>query len=351
MNAVVLKKARQVALERRPVPSLEGPGEVLVKVEYSGLCGSDLHLYRGTEDCGSDFILGHEFTGRVVDVGKDVKKFAIGDRAVAAFTTSCGGCFYCEANLSSRCTSCMVFGTPLLGGAQSQYVRVPLADTTLTQAPRDIHPRNLILMADIFPTGFFAASNAFSHISRAQIHNSTVAIIGCGPVGLCALAATTALHQPAQVLAIDAVPSRLQNAASLGAEPFNYETQRHDLGARISELTHGRGADVVLELVGAKAALGMAFDVVRPGGVISSVGVHSSEFPFTATQAYDKNVELHMGRCPVASVFLEALECLKTVQGKLGFLTDTIVPLSKAAAYYEAFDRMEVQKVIFDVWE
>ncbi|EKG19297.1 Alcohol dehydrogenase superfamily zinc-containing [Macrophomina phaseolina MS6] len=184
---------------------------------------------------------------------------------------------------------------------------------------------------------FFAASNAFSHISRAQIHNSTVAIIGCGPVGLCALAATTALHQPAQVLAIDAVPSRLQNAASLGAEPFNYETQRHDLGARISELTHGRGADVVLELVGAKAALGMAFDVVRPGGVISSVGVHSSEFPFTAAQ--------------VASVFLEALECLKTVQGKLGFLTDTVVPLSKAAAYYEAFDRMEVQKVIFDVWE
>ncbi|KAF4537156.1 alcohol dehydrogenase [Lasiodiplodia theobromae] len=348
MKAVVLKKERQVVLERRPIPVIEGPGEVLVKVEYSGLCGSDLHLYRGTEDCGSDFILGHEFTGRVVQAGKDVKKVAMGDRVVAAFTTSCAQCFYCKAGLSARCTSCMVFGTPKLGGAQSQYVRVPLADTTLTKAPVNVHPRNLILMADIFPTGFFAARNAFSRLTRQQARTATVAVIGCGPVGLCALAATTSTHQPAHLLAIDAVPSRLQNAASLGAEPFNYQIQRQELDSRIRELTQGRGVDVVLELVGAKAALGMAFDLVRPGGTISSVGVHSSEFPFTATQAYDKNVTLHMGRCPVASVFPEALECLEKVQEKLGCLTETVVPLSEAVAYYDVFNRMEVQKVIFD---
>ncbi|KAB2569589.1 putative zinc-binding alcohol dehydrogenase [Lasiodiplodia theobromae] len=348
MKAVVLKKEREVALEQRPVPAIEGPGEVLVKVEYSGLCGSDLHLYRGTEDCGSDFILGHEFTGRVVQAGKDVKKVAVGDRVVAAFTTSCAQCFYCKAGLSARCTSCMVFGTPKLGGAQSQYVRVPLADTTLTKAPVNVNPRNLILMADIFPTGFFAARNAFSRLTRQQARTTTVAVIGCGPVGLCALAATASVHQPAHLLAIDAVPSRLQNAASLGAEPFNYQIQRNELDSRIQELTQGRGVDVVLELVGAKAALGMAFDLVRPGGTISSVGVHSSEFPFTATQAYDKNVTLHMGRCPVASVFPEALECLEKVQGKLGCLTETVVPLSEAVAYYDVFNRMEVQKVIFD---
>lgn len=176
------------------------------------------------------------------------------------------------------------------------------------------------------------------------------------------------MHQPAHLLAIDAVPSRLQNAASLGAEPFNYQIQRNELDSRIQELTQGRGVDVVLELVGAKAALGMAFDLVRPGGTISSVGVHSSELPFTATQgksltlpslkevsdeltngeAYDKNVTLHMGRCPVASVFPEALECLEKVQGKLGCLTETVVPLSEAVAYYDVFNRMEVQKVIFD---
>ncbi|KAK0642556.1 putative zinc-binding alcohol dehydrogenase, partial [Lasiodiplodia hormozganensis] len=332
MKAVVLKKERQVVLERRPIPVIEGPGEVLVKVEYSGLCGSDLHLYRGTEDCGSDFILGHEFTGRVVQAGKDVKKVAVGDRVVAAFTTSCAQCFYCKAGLSARCTSCMVFGTPKLGGAQSQYVRVPLADTTLTKAP----------------TGFFAARNAFSRLTRQQARTATVAVIGCGPVGLCALAATASIHQPAHLLAIDAVPSRLHNAASLSAEPFNYQIQRQELDSRIRDLTQGRGVDVVLELVGAKAALGMAFDLVRPGGTISSVGVHSSEFPFTATQAYDKNVTLHLGRCPVASVFPEALECLEKVQGKLGCLTETVVPLSEAVAYYDVFNRMEVQKVIFD---
>ncbi|OJD40645.1 alcohol dehydrogenase [Diplodia corticola] len=348
MDAVVLEGEGRVAVKRRPVPGVEGPGEVLVKVEFSGLCGSDLHLYRGTEDCGTDFILGHEFTGRVVDAGKDVKKFAVGDRVVAAFTTSCGQCFYCKADLSSRCTSCMVFGTPKLGGAQSQYVRVPFADTTLTKAPANIHPRNLILMADIFPTGFFAARNAFSRLPAHRARTSTVAVIGCGPVGLCALAATTSTHAPAHLLAIDAVPSRLQNAASLGAEAFNYSTQRGDLDARIAHLTQGRGVDVVLELVGAKPALGMAFEIVRPGGVISSVGVHSTEFPFTATQAYDKNVTLHMGRCPVASVFPEALECLEKVQDKLGFLTETVVPLSQAVEYYEVFNRMEVQKVIFD---
>lgn len=210
--------------------------------------------------------------------------------------------------------------------------------------------------------GMFAAKNGFQHSTPEEIKDSVVVLIGCGPVALCALLNITD-YNPKHILAVDSVPSRLELAKSLGAEPWNFQTDREGLNARVKELTYGRGADIVIEIVGLSPALRMAFELVRPWGVISSAGVHNGEIPWTGNEAYGKNIRLQMGRCPVRSVFEEALEKLKKHQDKLGsvlfslstsqtncarFMADKVMPLSEAVEGYDIFDKMKVQKVVFE---
>ncbi|EZG02083.1 hypothetical protein H106_07675 [Trichophyton rubrum CBS 735.88] len=153
---------------------------------------------------------------------------------------------------------------------------MPLADGSVVKAPEGINEHCLVLMADIFPTGFFAAQNGFKHFKKEQIPDLTVVVMGCGPVGLCALI-NAEEYKPKNLLAVDSVPARLELAKSLGAEPWNFQTDREGLEKRVKELTDGRGADIVIEVVGLSPALKMAFDLLRPWGVISSVGVHNAE--------------------------------------------------------------------------
>lgn len=144
------------------------------------------------------------------------------------------------------------------------------------KAPEEINDKALVLMADIFPTGYFAAHNGFKEFTKEQISELTVVVIGCGPVGLCALI-NAEEYKPKNLLAVDSVPSRLKLAKSLGAEPWNFQTDSEGLEKRVKELTDGRGADVVIEVVGLSPALKMGFDLLRPWGTISSVGVHNGE--------------------------------------------------------------------------
>ncbi|RPA94260.1 GroES-like protein [Choiromyces venosus 120613-1] len=346
MKAIVFKGPHKIALEDRLIPKIIDETDALVKVSYTALCGSELHVFRGHQPSDTGFIMGHEFTGTVVEVGKGVTGFKAGDKVVSSFTTSCLECFYCKNGYTSRCTQSMLYGSVKLDGGQAEYVRVPLADGTLFQAPPEIPEETVILMADIFPTGYFAASNGLSQLTPTQCENAIVVLIGCGPVGLCALIAATSFN-PARIFAIDSVPSRLELAKSLGAEPLNFMEDKEGVKKRILEATDGRGADVVLEVVGNSPALRMGFDVVRPWGVISSVGVHNAEIPFTGNEAYNKNVRIQFGRCPVRAVFPEALELLKKKSHLLGFMADKIMPITQAEEGYELFDKMKVQKVIF----
>lgn len=242
--------------------------------------------------------MGHEFTGTVAETGSAVTSVAPGDTIVSPFTVSCGSCFYCSEGFSSRCEKCLLFGCPLLDGGQAEYIRVPLADSTVMKLPSGIRdPRLSVLMADILPTGYFAAERAFnSRSAKSQV----VVLIGCGPVGLCALIAAME-YQPKAVLVVDSVESRLAKAKELGGEPWNYLTQREELEKRVKDVTDGRGADIVIEVVGHSSALEMGFSLLRPWGIISSVGVHNGEIPWTGNQAYGKNLTIKMGRCPVRS--------------------------------------------------
>ncbi|KAF2476856.1 GroES-like protein [Lindgomyces ingoldianus] len=347
MKAVVFKGPGKVVIEDRPIPKIRDPGDIIVKVEKTALCGSELHVYRGHQPSPTDFIMGHEFTGNVEQVGSDVKTIKKGDRIVSPFTVSCGECFYCKHGFSSRCAKGQLFGTTILDGGQAEYVRVPLADSTVMKAPEGIKDEALVLMADIFPTGYFAAHNAFKEMSPEEVKESTVVLIGCGPVALCALV-NLVDFKPKHLLAVDSIPSRLDLAKSLGAEPWNFQNDREGLEKRVKELTNGRGADAVVEVVGLSPALKIGFDLLRPWGVISSVGVHNGEIPWTGNEAYGKNLRIQMGRCPVRSIFPQALEKLREKQDLLGFMHDKIMPLTDAVEGYDLFDKMKAQKVVFE---
>lgn len=348
MRAVVFNGPYKVTLEQRPIPSIRDPTDMIVKVIYSALCGSELHVYRGHQASPAEgYIMGHEFTGMVEEVGSSIKNFKVGDQIVSPFTTCCQECFFCKNGFSSRCSKGMLFGTAALDGAQAEYVRVPFADGTAVKAPPSIADNALILMADIFPTGYFAAHNAFKELTKEQIADATVVVIGCGPVGLCALI-NAKNYEPKNLLAVDSIPSRLDLAQSLGAEPWNFQTDREGLDERVKTLTDGRGADVVIEVVGLSPALKMGFELLRPWGCISSVGVHNAEIPWSGNEAYGKNLRIQMGRCPVRSIFPEALAMLEQKQHLLGFMSDKIMPLSEAVEGYELFDKMKVQKVVFE---
>ena len=247
--------------------------------------------------------MGHEFTGTVEEAGSAVQTFKKGDAVVSPFTVNCGECFYCKRGFSSRCERSALFGSAPLDGGQAQYVRIPLADATAMKAPPGIDPMKLVLMADIFPTGFYAAENALAQLQPEVVRDSVVVVIGCGPVGLCSVAAVSEYETKA-LLAVDGVQDRLDIAKSLGAEPWNYQTQKEELVKRVKELTDGRGADVIIEIVGHSSALDLGFQLLRPMGFISSVGVHNGEIPWTGNQAYGKNLSIKMGRCPVRSKLL-----------------------------------------------
>lgn len=348
MKAVIFKGPHEVAIEDRPVPKIQDPTDIIVKVEFTALCGSELHVYRGHQASPTGFIMGHEFTGRVHEVsvilrppphflsyplyplpytlhvlslshplyplslssfphipnetndsdnnqvGSEVKTFSKNDLVVSPFTVSCGTCFYCTQGFSSRCEKCLLFGCAALDGGQAEYVRVPLADSTAVKAPEGIKENALVLMADIFPTGWFAAHNAFKQLDEGQAAQSTVVLLGLGPVGLCAL--VNILDYGAKnVVVVDGVDSRLELARKIGGdkvEGWNFMKDEAGLKKRVLELTEGRGADVVVEVVGLSPALKLGFDLLRPWGIISSVGVHNAEVRFCSLLLFS-----FVGRC------------------------------------------------------
>lgn len=188
------------------------------------------------------------------------------------FYTACGECFYCVRGQASRCSKGELFGNSApantIAGGQAEYVRCPLADTTFVKTPKGIPEEMLVLMADIFPTGYFAASRFLKNIPDRDRKEFTVVCIGCGPVAICAI--TCALTMVDRVIAIDSVPERLEEAAKLGATVINLND---DPIAKVKEASGGRGADVVMECVGHADAWQLAFDMIRPWGQISSIGV------------------------------------------------------------------------------
>lgn len=336
MRAVTFRAPSRVAVEGVPDPVVQRPDDVVVKVLLAGLCGSDLHVYRGRErglDPGTP--MGHEMVGEVVEVGPSVRRLKKGDRVVSPFTTSCGECYYCQHALTSRCVHGQLFGWVEQGeglpGTQAEYARVPLAESTLVRLPSDVPLEVGLLLADVLPTGDYAAELA--EVTEGGVY----AVVGCGPVGLMAVLA--ARHRGAErIFAYDFVEERLRLARAMGATAVNVR----DSGgvAALREATEGRGADGVLEVVGAAEALNLALDLVRPGGIVASVGVHTAaQLPFAPAAAYDKNLTWRTGRCPARHQIDRLLPLAR--EGRYPFTTVITHrwTLSQGERAYEIFDR------------
>lgn len=193
-------------------------------------------------------------------------------QVVVPFYTACGDCYYCARGQASRCSKGELFGNSVpantIDGGQAEYVRCPLADSTFVKTPSGIPEEMLVLMADIFPTGYFAASRFLKNLSARDKKEFTAVVVGCGPVGVCAI--TCALTMVDTVYAIDSVPERLEQAQKLGAKTINLNDNPVQ---KIKDATEGRGADVVMEVVGHADAFQLCFEMIRPWGCISSIGV------------------------------------------------------------------------------
>lgn len=229
-----------------------------------------------------------------------------------------------------------------IDGGQAEYVRCPLADSTFVLTPKNIPEEMLVLMADIFPTGYFAASRYLKNLNERDRKEFTVVCVGCGPVGICAI--TAALTMVDKVYVVDSVPERLAEAERIGAIPVHLND---DPVAKIKAASDGRGADVVMEVVGHADAFQLAFDMIRPWGQISSIGVHTEMINMNGLMMYGKNVSMAFGRCPVRSIFEEALDVLVKEQKKVAFLCGKTMSLEEAPQAYADFQQRKVTKVVF----
>ncbi|KAA1472364.1 alcohol dehydrogenase [Dentipellis sp. KUC8613] len=397
---------RDVRLESVPVPRVLHPDDAIVKIDLAGLCGSDLHAYRGLEDISQPHICGHEFVGHVVALGESFTPFSspsrsslygrlcVGDKVISPFTTSCGDCHFCRLGFTARCVSSLLFGSPALPGAQAQYVRVPDAGGTLLLVEPSsplmaIPDQNLLLLADILPTGLFVAMQALAHPKLSPVltgrpwpasesgflnveastnaapltqedRTLTVGLVGLGPVGLCAAVALIdrldILSVPVRIVAVDTNPIRRNKAQSIISTFSNSTLEEFhivdpDEARVLVREWGGGGCHAVLEVVGTPLALTLSHGLLAPYGILSSCGVHQAPaLPFTGREMYNSNMTLEFGRCNVRSLSVSATGLLVRQQGALSKVVERIVPLTNAVEAYERFESGEWGKVVFNVW-
>ena len=278
MKAFVYRGPGLKAIEDRPKPAIQAPGDAIVKMVKTTICGTDLHILKGDlPTCAPGRILGHEGVGIVDSVGAGVTSFHPGDRVLISCVSSCGKCDYCRRGMYSHCTT----GGWILGneidGTQAEFVRTPHADTSLYPIPEGADEEALVMLSDILPTGFECGV-----LNGKVAPGSTVAIVGSGPIGLSALLGAQ-LYSPSEIIMIDLDDNRLGVARKFGAT-HTINSADGKAAEAVKSLTAGRGVDTAIEAVGVPATFLLCQDLVAPGGIIANIGVHG------------KKVELHLER-------------------------------------------------------
>jgi threonine dehydrogenase-like Zn-dependent dehydrogenase len=344
MRAVVLRGPREVTVTDVPDAGVPGPDGLLLRVERTAICGSDLHLYHGPMNIPGVH-LGHEFVGTVEDVGGAVRTVAKGDRVLVSGVIGCGVCPACRAGDVVVCANAgtRVFGTSLdLAGGQAEAVAVPAADGAVVKIPEGMTTEQAVLLTDILPTGYLGAL-------RADITpGDTVVVIGLGPVGVFALQCAL-LHGPARVLAVDMVADRLERAAALGAEPI--DASDGNTVAKVYEATGGRGAPSVIEAVGADQTISDAVMCAAPGGTISVVGVSMNlAFPFPLPVALFKRLTFRVTLASIPTTWSALFPLVVSGRLRPEAVFTHRLGLSDAADAYRIFDSREdgVLKVLLD---
>jgi alcohol dehydrogenase len=269
MRALVYHGPGVRSWDEVPDPVIEQPTDIVVRIDSSTICGSDLHILKGDVPAVKPgTILGHEAVGTVVEKGSAVSTLELGDRVLVSCITSCGRCSSCKKGRYGLCTGGggWIFGH-LIDGLQAEYARVPFADTSVYKVPAELTDEQVLFLADILPTAYEVGV-----LNGGVQPGDTVAIVGAGPVGLAAIM-TAKLYTPGQIISIDLAESRLAKAREFGAD-VTIDNGSEDAVQRVFELTDGLGADVAIEAVGLPATFELCTELVRPGGRIANVGVH-----------------------------------------------------------------------------
>jgi threonine dehydrogenase-like Zn-dependent dehydrogenase len=345
MRAVVADGVGRVAVVDLPDPRLERPDEAIVRVTRTAICGSDLHLYHGKAPIEPGEPMGHEAVGVVEEVGPGVRRVRPGDRVVVAFDVACGHCWFCSTGQSGLCEDGAIFGYGLFGGAmpgaQAELLRVPAADVNLLPVPEHVPDEAAVFVGDVLTTGFHGASLASPGPA------SVVAVLGCGPVGLCTVMGLRALGVGA-VYALDREAARLELAEGAGAVPVHVD-ERNPVTA-LAEVTDGRGADAVIDAVGHPAAFDEALAVVRRGGTIAVVGVYAAEVvELQLGAAWSRALSFRFaGLTPVIAWWQRAMAALEAGEVDPTPIVSHRLPLEEAAEGYALFDRREATKVVLE---
>ncbi len=296
MRAVVYHGPGQKAWEEVPMPVIIDDTDAIVRVDAVTICGTDLHILKGDVPAVTDGrILGHEAVGTVESVGSGVKNVKAGDRVLVSCITACGACRYCREGSYGQCLG---GGGWILGhkidGTQAEYVRVPFADTSTYQVPAGVSDEQILMLADILPTGYEVG------VLNGQVQpGDVVAVVGAGPIGLSAMMGAR-LYSPSHIVAIDLADSRLEAAKQFGAD-ITINNSREDAVAIVRELTGGLGADVAIEAVGVPDSFELATQLARPGGHIANIGVHGKPATLHLEELWIRNVTITTGLVDTSS--------------------------------------------------
>lgn len=335
MKALMYRGPGEIHYESIPDSRLPGAHGAVVKATLCSICGTDLHPYH-TDMGARDYCIGHEAVGEVVEVGSEVRDFAVGDRVLIPASIGCGQCAACLSGHVILCTTFENFkaygqGDPTIPGCQAEAVAVSNADNNLFHLPENLSDEIGLMLTDSTATGWYCAR-------RGKIEpGNTVAVIGLGAVGYQATMAAFAMGAE-RAFALDLLPDRRAAAAAIGAEtPFGADTV-----GQVLEATGGKGVDVVLDASGGPVTTALAIDLIRRGGRISQIGVAEQELmPFPILGALFKNIEFYTGVCSVQAEvphLLKALESGKLVPARLDAIMTHRMNLSQGAEAYRLFN-------------
>jgi len=341
MRAVTFQAPGEVAVQDVPEPELQGPDDAIVQIDASGICGSDLHIYHGRVPVEPDFTIGHEFVGTVLAAGHELERATVGERVLGCFHTACATCTPCIRGDYHRCAHGRTFGHGSklgdLQGAQAERLLVPRANLTLRRVPEGMSDDVALFAGDVLGTGYHAVAHA------GLRSGDTAAVLGLGPVGLCAIQAARAAGAT-QVFAIDTVSDRLDMARRFGATPIHLTDE--DPKRTIRAATAGAGVDVVVDAVGDPAPLALAISLVRDAGTVSGIGAYAGKGEVPLGLAWLKGVTLRLG---LANVIAHVDRVLAMVSAGLldpAPLVTHHMALDQAPDAYALYDRREALKIV-----
>jgi len=343
MRGTVMYAAGDVRIENVPDPTIEQPTDAVIRVTRACICGSDLWPYKSLQPSDGARVMGHEAIGVVEEIGSDVRTLKSGDVVVMPFAFSDGTCIFCEEGLQTECVHGGFFGNPEVPGAQSEAVRIPQADGTLYVLPvgeDDALMPSLLTLSDVMGTGHHAA------VVAGVGPGKTVAVVGDGAVGLCAVIAARRLGAE-HIVIMGRHADRIALAKEFGATDVVSE-RGEEAVERVRELTGGLGVHCVLECVGLEDSMVTAFEIARPGGAVGRVGVPQDDTIPASQTAFFANITVSGGPAPARAYVEELLPDVLEGRIEPGRVFDRTVPLDETPEGYRAMNDREAIKVMVE---